>query len=193
MTVDQKDKMSEKITDLEKEIMGKKKELTELRRNLPDKQFENYQFIASDGQPVNLADLFDGRDELLLVHNMGKGCPYCTLWADGFIGLQHHLENRAAFVVVSPDDVETQKQFAQSRGWKFKMFSYGANDFAEKANFVKDGHHWPGVSAFRKTADGQIYRTGWSYFGPGDDFCATWPFLDLFAKGANGWEPKLKY
>ena len=40
---------------------------------------------------------------------MGRGCSYCTLWADGFNGLRHHFEDRAAFVVVSPDTPEQQK------------------------------------------------------------------------------------
>lgn len=193
MTSERKSELSDKIGSLEKDILDKKKKLTELRRKLPDEPVENYQFIASDGQAVNLSDLFDGRNELLLVHNMGKSCPYCTLWADGFIGLKHHFENRSAFVVVTPDDIETQKEFAQSRGWTFRMYSYGDNDFAKKSNFKKNDSFWPGVSAFRKGGDGQIYRTGYRYFGPGDDFCPTWHFLDLFSEGAEGWEPKFKY
>jgi len=52
---------------------------------------------------------------------MGRSCPYCTMWADGFNGVLDHLEDRAAFALVSPDTPLAQRKFAGSRGWKFKM------------------------------------------------------------------------
>ena len=51
----------------------------------------------------------------------GRGCVYCTMWADGFNGVVPHLEDRAAFVVVSPDEPHVQAEFAASRGWRFRM------------------------------------------------------------------------
>ena len=42
---------------------------------------------------TTLLDLFGDRDTLLAIHNMGQGCRYCTLWADGFNGLLPHLES----------------------------------------------------------------------------------------------------
>ncbi|TVS08776.1 MAG: DUF899 domain-containing protein, partial [Phycisphaerales bacterium] len=42
-----------------------------------------YAFTTSDGE-VSLADLFAGKRDLLIIHNMGKRCSYCTMWADGF-------------------------------------------------------------------------------------------------------------
>jgi predicted dithiol-disulfide oxidoreductase (DUF899 family) len=62
---------------------------------------------------VQLSDLFGEHEDLIVIHNMGVSCPYCTLWADGFNGLIRHLEDRAAFVMVSPDPPDIQKEFAK--------------------------------------------------------------------------------
>src|SRR4051812_40588375 len=92
------------IEALENEIAEKMKELAALRRAETPKPISDYELIAWDGKRVKLSELFGGKDELILVHNMGKGCSYCTLWADSFIGITKHLEDRAAFVLTSPDD-----------------------------------------------------------------------------------------
>jgi predicted dithiol-disulfide oxidoreductase (DUF899 family) len=52
-----------------------------------------------------------------------------------------------------------------------------------------EGKTYPGVSAFHKRGDGTIIRTGHMPFGPGDDFCAVWPMLDLIKDGKSDWEP----
>ena len=57
------------------------------------------------------------------------------MWADGFNGVYEHLASRAAFVVASPNPVETQKQFAASRGWRFPMVSYEGSPFAEDMGY----------------------------------------------------------
>src|SRR5437870_4835284 len=97
-----------KIEELEKEILDKKKELAELRRAQPREAVKDYSFETASG-PVKLSDLFDGRPDLLIIHNMGQACPYCMLWADGFNGVLPHLENRTAVVMVNPDPIEQQQ------------------------------------------------------------------------------------
>ncbi len=190
----EKSELRIQIEQLEKEILEKKKELVGLKQSLPAQEVENYGFTAWNGSEKTLVELFGDRDELILVHNMGKRCPYCTLWADGLNGLLGHLENRAAFVVVSPDAPDEQKNFAESRGWRFKMVSYGDNDFAKEMQFLGEKKEWwPGVSTFTKAENGKIYRSAWSYFGPGDDFCSVWHLFDLLANGPDGWEPQFSY
>jgi predicted dithiol-disulfide oxidoreductase (DUF899 family) len=54
------------------------------------------------------------------------------MWADGFTGTVPQLQDRAAFVVVSPDSPEIQQAFAQSRGWNFRMLS------GQGSTFIKD-------------------------------------------------------
>ncbi len=188
------DAIRQKIGDLEKELLEKKQKLIELKHQLPNEEIKNYEFRDWQGQITTLSDLFGDSDELILVHNMGKRCPYCTLWADGFSGLLHHLENRAAFVVVSPDDPDVQKAFAKGRNWKFRMASCAGTTFSQDVNFMDEkGAYWPGISAFYKDDKGKIFRSAYSYFGPGDDFCSAWHFFDLLKKGVNEWQPEFDY
>jgi predicted dithiol-disulfide oxidoreductase (DUF899 family) len=79
-------------------------------------QVNDYEFIDSGNKKINLSNLFGTKNDLFVVHNMGNSCPYCTMWADGFNGLLPHLEDRSTFVVSSPDDPFTQKEFTSQRG-----------------------------------------------------------------------------
>ncbi|MBI5868794.1 MAG: DUF899 family protein [candidate division Zixibacteria bacterium] len=189
-------KLSDKarVEALEKRIRKDKLALVALRRSIAPEPVSDYTLLAHDGSPVKLSELFGSRDDLILVHNMGKGCAYCTMWADGFTGLVKHLENRAAFVVVSKDPVDVQRAFYQGRGWNFKMYSSHGTDFNRDMGYeTETGSQKPGISAFHRDADGTIRRTGHTGLGPGDDFCAVWPMLDLLADGPAGWGPKFAY
>ena len=93
--------MGGEIERLQKLIMESKDQLAELRRAEPRKAVKDYTFAVADGT-VKLSELFCGKRDLIVVHNMGATCPYCTMWADGFNGLRHHIGNRAAFVVRRP-------------------------------------------------------------------------------------------
>ena len=55
---------------------------------------------------------FGSKDRLLLIHNMGAKCSYCTLWADGINGILSQLENEVSVVLVSPDLPDLQRRFA---------------------------------------------------------------------------------
>lgn len=184
---------TDQIAELEREIYEKKQQLAELYRQSDDEPVEDHELVGSDGEAVHLSEVFDGRDDLIVIHNMGKGCSYCTTWADGFQGVLDHLEDRARFVVVSPDDPETQREFAESRDWSFDMFSDQTGEFTEAMGYTTEDGYWPGFSAFRRDDEGDIYRTGDREFGPGDDFCSIWHFFDLLADGADGWQPKYQY
>ena len=105
-----------------------------------------------------------------------------------------HLENRAAFAVVSPDDPETQQAFAQSRGWEFRMVSDQSSAFTRDMGYENEkGSPLPGVTTFKKASDGQLIRVATAPFGPRDDYCAAWHLFDLLEGGSTGWTPKLKY
>jgi predicted dithiol-disulfide oxidoreductase (DUF899 family) len=144
--------------------------------------------------PVRLSELFGDRADLLVIHNMGRQCAYCTMWADGLNGLLPHLLNRAAVVLASPDAPRVQADLAQRRGWRFRMVSTQGSAFTREVGFESaDGSPWPGVSALHRAKDGTISRTGASVFGPGDDFCPVWPLLDLLKDGPAGWEPRETY
>ena len=89
-------------------------------------------------------DLFGDKNELFVVHNMGKSCSYCTMWADGFNGIYHHLIDQASFVVASPDTPETQENFAAERNGDFPYF-IKESSFTEDLGFQKGKSMLPGL------------------------------------------------
>lgn len=179
------------LNDYRQQIAGIRAEMRTLQAAVAPEQVEDYLFAAPDG-PVALSDLFGGKPDLFIIHNMGKSCPACTMWADGFNGVLPHLESRAAFVVSSPDDPQTQQEFAQSRGWRFRMVSHAQNGFAADMGYRSEKGFRPGVSVFRKE-DGRILRVSDTGLGPGDDFCAVWHFFEMLPEGPNGWRMKFAY
>lgn len=182
------------IEHLEKELQEAKKRLVAVRKEVPPREIGEYTFKTWQGKQVTLASLFGKRDELMVVHNMGKQCPYCTLWADGFNGIYKHLDNRAPFVVISNDRYIVQRTFGKGRGWKFKMVSsYGTTFFKDMGFAGPKGEPWPGVSTFKRSSDGKIWQVASAGFGPWDDYCVVWPLIDLLPNGQNNWEPKCKY
>jgi AraC-like DNA-binding protein/predicted dithiol-disulfide oxidoreductase (DUF899 family) len=191
--------MQEAMTDidreieaLEREVEAAKQRLYEARHRRPKEAVQDYVFLNGDGSEVRLSELFGEKDDLILIHNMGTGCSSCTMWADGFSGLSPHLMDRAAFVVCSPDRPEVQKRFAEKRNWSFRMVSAHGSPFFKDMGFWSNGP-WPGVSTFRRQADGSIVRIARAVFDDGDDFCGVWPLLGLLEDGPKGWAPKFSY
>lgn len=183
-----------KIAEAEDAIIQARDRLAELRRQAPPEPFEDHELKDWNGHVVRLSELFGDREDLIVIHNMGIRCSYCTLWADGFNGVREHLENRAAFVVVSPDSPEVQKKLSGDRGWTFRMASDEASGFTRAADAEDaDGDPMPAVSTFRKDESGQVFRVTRAEIGPGDPFCGVWHLLDLLPEGPNGWEPKMSY
>ena len=181
------------ILKLEKQLIDVKKKLAAARRKAGKRHVEDFELHGWSGR-VRLSELFGDKTELILIQNMGRQCPYCTLWADGFDGLLQHLEDRAAFAVCSPDATEVQQAFAGTRGWKFRMVSSQNTAFKKELGFErKDGRPLPGVSTFQKDAKGRMWHVASAGFGPGDDYCGLWSLFDLLPKGAGHWAPKFSY
>lgn len=184
-------RLDAEIEELDRRIEALKAERSAARRRRGPEPIEDHEVATGEG-PRRLSDLFGAHDELLLVHNMGRGCAYCTLWADGLVGLLPHLTRRSAVALLTPDPPEVQRAFAASRGWPFAMASDPTRAAARALGFAtEDGFSLPGVSALRRLADGSLVRTGRAEFGPGDDYCAVWPLFDLLEGGAADWAPRL--
>lgn len=182
----------QQIENLTKQMNEIRTKIVELRRAQAPQKVQDYEFTSASGEKTKLSALFGDKDELFVVHNMGRGCSYCTLWADGFNGVVHHLESRAAFVVSSPDAPEVQAAFAKSRDWKFRMVSTKGLSFAKDLGYESDKGVQPGVSVFVKKADG-IFRVSDNEFGPGDDYASIWNLFDLLPTGVGSWSPKFAY
>jgi predicted dithiol-disulfide oxidoreductase (DUF899 family) len=191
----------EPMPDQEKaaKLAGYRRRIAELRREMlalraasEPEEVRDYTFATLQG-PVRLSDLFGPRRDLIVIHNMGASCPYCTLWADGYNGIYHHLVERAAFAISSPDPPGVQQAFAAERGWRFPMVSHLATTFAADMGYRSDsGGFLPGISVFQKDGS-RILRVSDTPCDGGDDFCALWRLFDLLPDGAQGFRPQLHY
>jgi predicted dithiol-disulfide oxidoreductase (DUF899 family)/predicted enzyme related to lactoylglutathione lyase len=184
--------IQEQIEALEQEIFEKKKQLVDLRKSVGERVVPNYEFVTSTKQQTTLLDLFGEKGELIVIHNMGRGCSYCTMWADGFNGVYHHLVAKAGFVLASPDEPSVQEDFAAERKWQFPMISVKESSFTEEMGFLKQKQHFPGVSTFRKDEHNNIYLFAQAFFGPGDDYCVPWHLFDLLPSGSENVQTRRK-
>jgi len=91
--------MNDEIRDLQRQIFELKGRLSEAWRGAEPELVEDFALRDLDGSERRLSELFGEKDDLIVVHNMGRGCNHCTLWADGFNGLADHLADRASFVL----------------------------------------------------------------------------------------------
>jgi predicted dithiol-disulfide oxidoreductase (DUF899 family) len=180
-----------RLAQYRQQITELRNKMRELQQSVEPKEVADYEFAIAEGK-VRLSELFGEKEYLFVVHNMGAGCRYCTLWADGFNGILPHIENRAAFVVASPDEPTAQQKFKTGRGWRFRMVSYRDASFAGDMGYRNKDGWLPGVSIFRKQGQ-KIWRVSDAGFQPGDDFCSIWHFFDLLPEGAGGWQPQYQY
>ena len=179
------------MADTHAEIGQLRQKMRDLQRSIEPQEVEDYCFQTPEGA-VSLSELFGDKDTLFVIHNMGQSCVYCTLWADGFNGVIDHLENRAGFVVSSPDEPAKQQVFKESRSWRFRMVSHQGSGFAEDMGYKGEMGWMPGVSVFRREG-GKILRLSDTPFGPGDDYCSVWNLFELIPEGSDGWQPQYSY
>ncbi len=119
----------------EKEFTKLRDELTRQRRELPwEKVEKQYVFDGPNGKET-LADLFDGKSQLIVYHFMfgpgwDEGCPSCSFLADHFDGSLVHLANRDVTLVVVSRALRSQiEAFKKRMGWHFKWVSSFGNHF----------------------------------------------------------------
>jgi len=183
--------MSEEIAQIEKDIFDLTKKLHDLRAKQKSAEVTNYSFDTLNGK-VTLQDLFAGKDKLLMIHNMGQGCRYCTLWGDGINGFVPHLESALSVVMVSKDSPEVQQRFANSRQWRMRMASHGGGAYQQEQVAGDGMDNAPGVASYELKGE-KIYRCGSAYFGPGDLYCSAWNFLALAGLDESNWTPQYNY
>jgi predicted dithiol-disulfide oxidoreductase (DUF899 family) len=193
----------------EKALNRRRDELAEQRRGLPWVRLDKtYTFDDGDGT-VTLADLFDGRNQLLVYHFMmgpqwSEGCPSCSFWADSFNGAWVHLNHRdVSFVAVSRTPFDNLDAYRRRMGWSFRWVSSVDSDFnhdfgvsfsdeeqrdGAEYNFVRQdspGEEAPGMSAFARDADGTVYHTYSTYSRGLDPINSAYQMLDLVPKGRD--------
>lgn len=200
-----------------KKHLAREKELTHLRdqiarerRALPWVRVEkNYIFDTPDG-PHTLAELFEGRHQLLVQHFMfapgwEQGCKSCSYMADHIDGMNIHLAHRnITFVAVSCATLAEIERFRRRMGWRFTWVSSHGNDFNRdfRVSFTADdetsgelvynfgtqpyqGEEAPGISVFYKDDAGDVFHT-YSTYGRGVEvMMGAYNLMDLTPKGRD--------
>ncbi|MBC8255850.1 MAG: DUF899 family protein [Candidatus Marinimicrobia bacterium] len=179
------------IREIEQQIHQLMEKLASLQQSNRGNEVKNYSFSTLEGK-TNLIELFGENDKLLLIHNMGQGCRYCTLWADGFNGFVPHLESTMSVVLVSKDAPKLQRKFANIRGWRFRLASHGGGEYIQEQSVMKDSNNMPGAVVYERDGD-KIYRKNDCVFGPGDIYCSMWSLLGLAGMDSNNWTPQFSY
>jgi predicted dithiol-disulfide oxidoreductase (DUF899 family) len=181
----------ERIRELEQQIGRSISELIALRGAETGTPVPDYVFATLAGE-TRLSALFGEHDHLLVIHNMGEGCRFCTLWADGLDGLLPHLESAVSVVLASPDPPATQHRFAASRGWHFRLVSHGGGPYIVEQDAGGSGEGWPGAVMYRREGE-TILRRNATVFGPGDLHCALWPLLAMAGIDTDAFTPQFRY
>jgi predicted dithiol-disulfide oxidoreductase (DUF899 family) len=200
-----------------KALLAREKELTRLgdriareRRALPWVRIEKrYVFDAPEGRRT-LAELFEGRRQLLVQHFMfapgwEQGCPSCSFMADHVDGMNVHLAHRdVTFLAVSRAPLADIERFRNRMGWRFKWVSSQGSDFnydfgvsfmpeeLAKGEVCYDyamaslqTEEMPGISVFYKDDADAVFHT-YSTYGRGvETMMGTYRLLDLVPKGRD--------
>lgn len=196
----------------EKDLTRQRDQLSAARRALPMVAIDkDYQLTGPDG-PVSLADLFEGRPQLIVYHMMWRwdldaGCPSCSFLIDG-IGHPAHLHAAGTtLAVVSRGPWAALDQFRDRMGWALPFYSSLGSDFnydfhatldeavapveynyRTKAELEQAGQPWategeqPGTSVFLRDGD-RVFHTYSSYARGGDLQLTTYNYLDLTPLG----------
>lgn len=200
-----------------KELLAREKELTRLRdelnakrRALPWVKVEKeYAFDTLEGRRT-LAELFDGRSQLIVHHFMfgpgwGAGCIGCSFSADHIEGTRVHLEHHdVSLVRVSRAPLAEIDAYRKRMGWQVKWVSSHGSDFnydyqvsftpeeiargAVTYNYTTASvsiEDLSGLSVFYRDANGEVFHT-YSTYGRGDELVdSTYMLLDMTPRGRN--------
>ena len=207
----------EEWIEARKELLVREKELTRLRDRLSEQRRElpwlevvkDYVFQGPDGE-ATLADLFDGRSQLIVQHFMfgpewQEGCPSCSFWADNYDPIIVHLHQRdVSLVSVSRAPIAQLQAYRERMGWSFLWVSSLENDFnfdyhvsftPEEQESGESYYNYgtarfpseeaPGFSVFYKGEDGRIFHTYSVYSRGLDPLNSAYQYLDLVPKGRD--------
>jgi predicted dithiol-disulfide oxidoreductase (DUF899 family) len=132
----------DQLLEEEKELTRRGDELARKRRELPWVAVEqDYRFDTEEGTKT-LADLFDGRSQLLVYHFMfgppyDAGCPVCSSITDTLAAQVEHLKARdTTLLLASRAPLEKLLAFRKRMGWGIPWVSSGGSDFNRDLGFL---------------------------------------------------------
>jgi predicted dithiol-disulfide oxidoreductase (DUF899 family) len=126
----------------EKELTRRSDELTRKRRGLPWVRVEKDYVFETEGGSKSLADLFDGRSQLLVYHFMfgptyEAGCPVCSSIADTLTPQVPHLQARdTTLLLASRGPLAKLLAYRGRMGWDIDWVSSGGSDFNRDLGFL---------------------------------------------------------
>jgi predicted dithiol-disulfide oxidoreductase (DUF899 family) len=199
------------LLEEEKALTRHSDEVARRRRELPRVRIDTpYEFETNEGTKT-LAELFDGRSQLIVYHfmhgpNTPDGCPGCTFATESFNGVETHLAGHdVTFLLASRSPLGTLNAYKQRMGWSIPWVSSGGCDFdrdfrawteEDRANGtgynfdtaknaavdMANGMELMALSVF-ELEDGVVYHT-YTCFDRGTDGLNTvWGLLDRTPKG----------
>jgi predicted dithiol-disulfide oxidoreductase (DUF899 family) len=204
------------LLEAEKEFTRQRDALTRRRMAMPWERVEKaYRFEGPNGA-LSLADLFDGRSQLIVYHFMfapdwDEACKSCSFWADNFNHIPVHLNHRdVTFTAVSRAPLAKINAYKKRMGWSFPWVSSDGNDF----NFDYQASFTPeqlaegkayynyriqpntvsdqvGISVFARDERGEMFHTYSCYSRGVDMLNGAYHYLDLVPKGRD--EDDLKF
>jgi predicted dithiol-disulfide oxidoreductase (DUF899 family) len=173
------------LLEEEKELTRRSDELAQRRRELPwvrvDKE---YVFDTNEGAKT-LAELFDGRSQLIVYHfmhgpNTPDGCEGCTFATDSFNGTEAHLAaHDVTFVLASRSPLATLNAYKRRMGWSIPWVSSAGSDFN------RDFGAWTEVD--RRNG------TGWNFGTPSGAEVDVVNDMELMALSAFALEDRVVY
>ncbi|MBF9233183.1 DUF899 domain-containing protein [Microvirga alba] len=202
-----------------KALLAREKEFTHFRDKLNEERMalpwvkveKDYVFDTPTGRKT-LAELFDGRSQLMVYHFMfgpgwEAGCPSCSLLADHFGGALIHLNHHdVTLMAVSRATLHEIEAYRKRMGWRFPWASSSGNDFNYDyhVSFTKDQlangpvlynfasldaanafEELPGLSAFYRDDAGNVFHTYSTYARGLEEMLGAFMFLDRAPKGRN--------
>jgi predicted dithiol-disulfide oxidoreductase (DUF899 family) len=123
------------LLEAEKELTRRSDEIAQQRQELPWVRIDKEYRFDTDAGSASLADLFQGRSQLLVYHFMfgpeyTAGCPSCSAIADGFNGSAVHLANHDVMLTaVSRAPLPKLQTYKGRMGWTFPWASSFNTDF----------------------------------------------------------------
>lgn len=123
------------LVKAEKELTRRSDELARQRQDLPWVRVDKDYSFETEAGKASLADLFQGRSQLLVYHFMfgpdyKAGCPSCSAIADGFDGFAVHLANHDVMLTtVSRAPLAKLQAYKRRMGWSFPWASSAGSDF----------------------------------------------------------------
>ncbi|MGB6193978.1 MAG: thioredoxin family protein [Terracidiphilus sp.] len=198
-------------------LLAQEKALTRMRdavsaerRALPWVKVEKEYVFDTPAGPRTLADLFEGRSQLITYHFMwrrefGEGCVGCSFLSDHVDGPNQHLaQHDVSFVAVARAPLASLTDFKKRMGWRFNMASSLGSDF----NFDYHVSFTPeqlatgevvynfgavpasieelsGISVFYRPEGRDIFHTYSSYARGNEEILGAYMWLDLTPRGRN--------